>query len=116
MYRLEQPPVPDELRTRRGARMQQALPSAMGASPIQRPSPGRMLATLTRQAATDMCSIFVGGLPSYANEDCLRDMFQVYGRIVNIDLIQKSSVSNSMSSPSFRSPHCPSLMFSSETL
>lgn len=109
MYRLEQPPIPDDLRTRHGARQQRVLPSAMGVSPIQRPSPGRMLPSPMRRAATDICSIFVGGLPPHATQERLREMFQVYGQTLHIELIQKPSV-NSMSSSSLSFPHEMSLI------
>ena len=96
IYRLEQPPVPDNLRTRHG-RQQRGLPTNMGVSPTQGRSPGRMLPSPMRRGVTDMCSIFVGGLPPNATQDRLREMFQVYGQILHIELIQKPSV-NSVSS------------------
>lgn len=87
-YRLEQPKMPEDMRQRLGAR---SYPLAMPQR--QRFSPARLghspQAMMTR--ATDMCSIFVGNLPHTVNEDQLRELFGLYGRIAHIELVRKPS-------------------------
>lgn len=42
--------------------------------------------------AVDSTSVFVGNLPFGTTEDKLRELFGMYGRIVNIELVHKPSV------------------------
>ena len=93
-YRLEQPPLPEEVRPRQGGRKYPSM------SPIQRSTPGRMLPSpqyATRRANADLCSIFVGNLPADAADVQLRDMFSMFGPIINVEIVRKPSVhGNSM--------------------
>ncbi|KAL8733622.1 MAG: hypothetical protein Q9166_002032 [cf. Caloplaca sp. 2 TL-2023] len=90
-YRLEQPKMPDDMRTRLNVRS--------GASPMHRDMPrfsparygGLPQAGMVRRAA-DLCSIFVGNLPPDATDDKLRELFGMYGRIVHIEIVRKPSV------------------------
>ena len=59
---------------------------------MQRSSPGHMLPSPMRRAATDLRSIFVGNLPHSALEAELWDLFHVYGHILHIEIIRKPSV------------------------
>lgn len=63
----------------------------------------------------DICSVFVGGLPPHATQERLREIFQVYGQILHIELIQKPSV-NRMSSSSLSFPHEQSLIVPSQRI
>ncbi|KAL8807369.1 MAG: hypothetical protein Q9182_000708 [Xanthomendoza sp. 2 TL-2023] len=90
-YRLEQPKMPEDMRTRLNVR-----PSV---SPMHRETPrfsparygGSPQAAMVRRAA-DMCSIFVGNLPPDATDDKLRELFGMYGRIAHIEIVRKPSV------------------------
>ena len=64
-------------------------------SPIQRSTPGRMLPSsqyATTRANADLCSIFVGNLPPDAADAQLRDMFTMFGPIINVEIVRKPSV------------------------
>ncbi|KAL8922203.1 MAG: hypothetical protein Q9172_003664 [Xanthocarpia lactea] len=90
-YRLEQPKMPEDMRTRLNVRS--------GASPMHREMPrlsparygGSPQAAMVRRA-TDLCSIFVGNLPPDATDDKLRELFGMYGRIAHIEIVRKPSV------------------------
>ena len=89
VYRLEQPPLPEEVRSRQGGRQFPSL------SPMQRSSPGRMLPSpqsASRRANADLCSIFVGNLPPNATESQLREMFSMFGAIAHVEIVRKPSV------------------------
>lgn len=86
-YRLEQPKMPDDVRTRLGG-------NSNGRAQPPRFSPARLVDSpqaLMRRAA-DMASVFVGNLPPNATEDRVREVFGLYGRIVQIEIIRKPSV------------------------
>ena len=90
-YRLEQPPkLPEDARTRLGASRAHALP----VSNFQRLSPARSLVSpqAAMRRAADLCSVFVGNLPSDATDDKLRELFGMYGRILHIEIVRKPSV------------------------
>ena len=90
-YRLEQPRMPEDMRTRLNVRS--------GASPMHREMPrvsparygGSPQAAMLRRAS-DACSIFVGNLPPDATDDKLRELFGMYGRIAHIEIVRKPSV------------------------
>ncbi|KAL8845345.1 MAG: hypothetical protein Q9176_000516 [Flavoplaca citrina] len=90
-YRLEQPRMPEDMRTRLNVRS--------GASPMHREVPrvsparygGSPQAAMLRRAS-DACSIFVGNLPPDATDDKLRELFGMYGRIAHIEIVRKPSV------------------------
>ncbi|KAL8818781.1 MAG: hypothetical protein Q9223_002660 [Gallowayella weberi] len=90
-YRLEQPKMPEDMRTRLNVRS--------SVSPMHRETPrfsparygGSPQAAMMRRAA-DMCSIFVGNLPPDATDDKLRELFGMYGRIAHIEIVRKPSV------------------------
>ncbi|KAL8659689.1 MAG: hypothetical protein Q9226_000314 [Calogaya cf. arnoldii] len=92
-YRLEQPKMPEDMRTRLNVRS--------GASPMHREMPrvsparyaGSPQAAMVRRAS-DMCSIFVGNLPPDATDDKLRELFGMYGRIAHIEIVRKPSVNS----------------------
>ncbi|KAI4264603.1 MAG: hypothetical protein L6R38_001641 [Xanthoria sp. 2 TBL-2021] len=92
-YRLEQPKMPEDMRTRLNVRS--------GVSPMHRElprlSPGRYggspQAAIVRRAS-DICSIFVGNLPPDATDDKLRELFGMYGRIAHIEIVRKPSVNS----------------------
>ena len=89
VYRLEQPPLPEEVRPRQGGRKYQST------SPMQRSSPGRMLPSpqsASRRANADLCSIFVGNLPPNATDPQLREMFSIFGPIIHVEIVRKPSV------------------------
>ncbi|KAL9132292.1 MAG: hypothetical protein Q9175_006532 [Cornicularia normoerica] len=89
VYRLEQPPLPEEVRPRQGGRKHPSM------SPMQRSSPGRMLPSpqyASRRANADLCSIFVGNLPPDATDAQLRDMFSMFGPINHVEIVRKPSV------------------------
>ncbi|KAL8968761.1 MAG: hypothetical protein Q9183_002311 [Haloplaca sp. 2 TL-2023] len=87
-YRLEQPKMPEDMRQRLGVRSHaptmphrpRGSPARVGLSPQ---------AVMMRTA--DLCDIFVGNLPFDATEDKLRELFGLYGRIANIEIIRKPS-------------------------
>ena len=99
MYRLEQPRLPEDIHARLRSRQYRASSNSTGFSPVQRRSPGRMLLSPARSTRTDFASIFVGGLPATATQEELRHMFQIYGQILNIDIVHKASVNSKFSSP-----------------
>ncbi|KAL9006147.1 MAG: hypothetical protein Q9188_001116 [Gyalolechia gomerana] len=86
-YRLEQPKMPEDVRTRLGG-------NSNGRTQAPRFSPARLSDSpqaLMRRAA-DLASVFVGNLPPNATEDRVREVFGLYGRIVQIEIIRKPSV------------------------
>ncbi|KAL8942421.1 MAG: hypothetical protein Q9216_001685 [Gyalolechia sp. 2 TL-2023] len=86
-HRLEQPKMPEDVRTRLGG-------NSNGRAQAPRFSPARLSDSpqaLTRRAA-DVASVFVGNLPPNATEDRVREVFGLYGRIVQIEIIRKPSV------------------------
>ncbi len=89
MYRLEQPPLPEEVRPRQGGRKYSSV------SPMQRSSPARMLPSpqsASRRANADSCSIFVGNLPPNATDSQLREIFSMFGPITHVEIVRKPSV------------------------
>lgn len=89
VYRLEQPPLPEDVRSRQGGRQYTSL------SPMQRSSPGRMLPSpqsASRRANADQCSIFVGNLPPNATDSQLRELFSTFGPIIHVEIVRKPSV------------------------
>lgn len=91
-YRLEQPRVPEDTRTRLGGRHHQ---SPM--SPMARSTPGNINHNFVSpqtamRRATDLCSIFVGNLPPNTEEEHLRELFGAYGRISHVEIVRKPSV------------------------
>ncbi|KAL8661369.1 MAG: hypothetical protein Q9202_005671 [Teloschistes flavicans] len=85
-YRLEQPKMPEDMRQRLGGRSSGAhttriSPDRMGDSP-----------QAMMRRAVDSSSVFVGNLPFGTTEDKLRELFGMYGRIVNIELVHKPSI------------------------
>ena len=89
MYRLEQPPLPEEVRTRQGGRKYSSISS------MQRSSPGHLLPSpqsASRRANADLCSIFVGNLPINATDTQLREIFSVFGPITHAEIVRKPSV------------------------
>ncbi|KAL8953972.1 MAG: hypothetical protein Q9222_000182 [Ikaeria aurantiellina] len=88
-YRLEQPKMPEDMRARLGGRPGAAIgPQPHRFSPAR---PGNSPQAMMRRAA-DMCSVFVGNLPPDATEDKLRELFGMYGRILQIEIVRKPSV------------------------
>ena len=98
VYRLEQPRLPEDMHARLKCRQHRASPNAAGFSPVQRRSPIRMLPSPMRSARADFASIFVGGLPPTVTQDYLLDIFQVYGQILQIDIVHKASMNSVYSS------------------
>lgn len=99
VYRLEQPPLPDEVRSRQGGRQYPSM------SPMQRSSPGRMLPSpqsASRRANADLCSIFVGKLPLNATDPQLREMFSMFGPITHVEIVRKPSVHGTSILPHLR--------------
>ncbi|KAL8691632.1 MAG: hypothetical protein Q9218_003187 [Villophora microphyllina] len=85
-YRLEQPKMPEDMRQCLGGRSSVAQnnhfnPNRVGDSPQ----------AMVRHTI-DSASVFVGNLPFGTTEDKLRELFGMYGRIVNIELVHKPSV------------------------
>ena len=88
--------MPEDIRARLGSR-----PFQSPLSPLTRASPSHGFGTpqsAIRRAA-DLCSIFVGNLPSSADEQVLRNTFGVQGHIHKIELVRKPSVNGK--SPNF---------------
>ncbi|KAI4248439.1 MAG: hypothetical protein L6R40_000999 [Gallowayella cf. fulva] len=103
-YRLEQPKMPEDMRTRLSVRSSASLmhremprisPARYGGSPQ---------AAMMRRAA-DVCSVFVGNLPRDATEDKLRELFGMYGRIVHIEIVRKPSVNAGVNTFAFLQFH-----------
>ncbi|KAI9819208.1 MAG: hypothetical protein M1827_007364 [Pycnora praestabilis] len=96
MYRLEQPAMPPNLRTRPTRSSQ--FPIGSLPNSLNRTSPARMgyqdRHTIMRKEF-DRCSVFVGDLPSNVTQAQLNELFGRYGRVVSIDLISKPSVNSS---------------------
>lgn len=89
VYRLEQPPLPEEVRPRQGGRKHASM------SPMQRSSPGHILPSpqyASRRANADLCSIFVGNLPPNATDPQLREIFSIFGPITHVEIVRKPSV------------------------
>ena len=85
-YRLEQPPVPDEIRSRLNSR-HMTPPAAARGSPIRDyNSPQARM-----RRAADRCCIFVGNLPSTVTQEQLAEVFGSSGRINGIEVISKPS-------------------------
>ncbi|KAL6713555.1 hypothetical protein ACLMJK_009020 [Lecanora helva] len=86
-YRLEQPPMADDFRSRI------RNPQYQSVSPLRpRQSPGRIYPSPMRRAiTTDLRSIFVGNLPANINEEQLFHMFDAYGAIQHIEIVRKPS-------------------------
>ncbi|KAL9118568.1 MAG: hypothetical protein Q9187_004887 [Circinaria calcarea] len=85
-YRLEQPPVPDEIRSRLNSR-HMTPPAAARGSPIRDyNSPQARM-----RRAADRCCIFVGNLPSTVTQEQLAEVFGSCGRINGIEVISKPS-------------------------
>ncbi|KAL8697748.1 MAG: hypothetical protein Q9224_002160 [Gallowayella concinna] len=103
-YRLEQPKMPEDMRTRLNVRS--------SVSPMHRDTPrfsparygGSPQAAMVRRAA-DMCSIFVGNLPPDATDDKLRELFGMYGRIAHIEIVRKPSVNAGVNAFAFLQFH-----------
>ncbi|KAL9587209.1 MAG: hypothetical protein Q9212_000368 [Teloschistes hypoglaucus] len=85
-YRLEQPKMPEDMRQRLGGRSSGPQPTRFSPNRMG-DSPQAMM-----RRAVDSTSVFVGNLPFGTTEDKLRELFGVYGRIVNIELVHKPSV------------------------
>ena len=78
--------MPDDMRQRIGGRSHApTMPHRPRFSPARC---GSSPQALTMRAA-DLCDIFVGNLPFDATEDKLRELFGLYGRIANIEIIRK---------------------------
>lgn len=78
--------MPEDMRQRLGGRSSGAhttriSPDRMGDSP-----------QAMMRRAVDSSSVFVGNLPFGTTEDKLRELFGMYGRIVNIELVHKPSI------------------------
>ncbi len=87
VFRLEQPPMPLDLRSR-------PLRSGPSISPFNRPSPGKTGLTPQHSMArrdTDSCCVFVGDLSPNVTQKQLSDLFGAYGRVQSMDLISKPS-------------------------
>ncbi|KAL9030002.1 MAG: hypothetical protein Q9196_001832 [Gyalolechia fulgens] len=98
-YRLEQPKMPEDVRTRLGG-------NSNGRTQAPRFSPARLNDSpqaLMRRAA-DLASVFVGNLPPNATEDRVREVFGLYGRIVQIEIVRKPSVNGEYARDLFRIP------------
>lgn len=78
--------MPEDMRQRLGGR-------SCGAQPT-RFSPNRMgdSPQAVMRRTVDSTSVFVGNLPFGTTEDKLRELFGMYGCIVNIELVHKPSV------------------------
>ena len=62
---------------------------------MQRSSPGRIFPSpqsASRRANADLCSIFVGNLPSDATDAQLREVFSIFGLITHVEVVRKPSV------------------------
>ncbi|KAL8772028.1 MAG: hypothetical protein Q9209_002693 [Squamulea sp. 1 TL-2023] len=103
-YRLEQPKMPEDMRTRLNIRsdvtpmhreMPRFSPARYGGSPQ---------AAMVRRAA-DLCSVFVGNLPPDATDDKLRELFGMYGRITHIEIVRKPSVNAGVNTFAFLQFH-----------
>ena len=102
IYRLEQPPkLPEDARPRSGTSRTHASP----VSSFQRLSPARSLISpqAAMKRAADLCSVFVGNLPSDATDDKLRELFGMYGRIMHIEIVRKPSVNGKLLSVAAKS-------------
>ncbi|KAI9703275.1 MAG: hypothetical protein M1836_007841 [Candelina mexicana] len=87
VFRLEQPPMPLDLRSR-------PLRSSASNSPFMRPSPSRTGCTPQHPMArkdTDSCCVFVGDLSPNVTQKQLGDLFGNYGRVLSMDLVSKPS-------------------------
>lgn len=65
--------------------------------PSQRTSPGLSRRPFVSpqpsvRHAIDLCSIFVGNLPSNVNEEMLKTTFGAYGGVRNVEVVRKPSV------------------------
>ncbi|KAL8993412.1 MAG: hypothetical protein Q9169_006361 [Polycauliona sp. 2 TL-2023] len=105
-YRLEQPKMPEDMRTRLNVRS--------GASPMHREMPrlsparygGSPQAAMFKRAS-DSCSVFVGNLPAGVTDDKLRELFGMYGRIAHIEIVRKPSVNTGVNTFAFLQFHTP---------
>ncbi|KAL9609965.1 MAG: hypothetical protein Q9167_005293 [Letrouitia subvulpina] len=92
IYRLEQPKMPEDIRTRLGS---QSHSSSMSHFNRYSPKNGLNSPQATIRRAADRCSIFVGNLPTDATDEKLQELFGVYGRIIHIELLRKPSINAS---------------------
>lgn len=90
-YRLEQPPVPDELRSRLNSRHITPPAAARGIPIRDHSSPQARV-----RRAADRCCIFVGNLPSAVTQEQLAEIFGSYGRINGIEVISKPSTNGKL--------------------
>ena len=84
--------MPDEMRARLLNRGKESpLPAQQRVSPgyARRPQ-GSPQAHLRR--IIDLCSIFVGNLPSNVDEEMLRTAFGACGRICHVEIVRKPSM------------------------
>lgn len=82
IYRLDQPPMPEDIRSNR---LQRQLPPAV------RGSPNRHYA-LRPNLPAERSSIYVGNLPITVTQEQLMELFGRYGHIVGIEIVSKPSV------------------------
>lgn len=82
-YRLESPPTLEDIQNMKNVS-------------LKSPTRGRMIgghvggrSMLPRSAAVDNASIFVGNLPPTANKKMVKEIFEVYGTIMSMDVVQK---------------------------
>ena len=89
--------MPDEVRARMANRAFESPIASQRTSPgfPRRPfvSPQPSL-----RQAIDLCSIFVGNLPSNVDEEMLRNTFEAYGNVRNVEIVRKPSVNRKVPS------------------
>ena len=83
--------MPDEIRARMANRAFESPMPSEGTSPGLSRRPFVSPQTSLRHAI-DLCSIFVGNLPSNVNEEMLKTTFGAYGSVRNIEIVRKPSV------------------------
>ncbi|MCJ1486563.1 hypothetical protein MMC06_006741 [Schaereria dolodes] len=84
-YRLEHPPLPEDIQARSRRNFQNPLPKPSLSHGYVSPS------MLSRRSA-DRCSIFVGNLPARVTQEQLVGFFGSCGRVRSIEIISKPSV------------------------
>ncbi|KZF20498.1 hypothetical protein L228DRAFT_29236 [Xylona heveae TC161] len=88
-YRLDQPPTPPDAPSKQGRSMY-----SLTSSPFKEPSPGA-IKYWERQAIAkkneDVCTVFVGDIPSEVTQEEIIDFFGQYGCVVSAQIISRPS-------------------------
>ncbi|KAL9100380.1 MAG: hypothetical protein Q9163_004238 [Psora crenata] len=108
-HRLEQVKGLDDNRAQLNARMQHPC-----TPPFPRESPGATISPAAIRHEADSHSIFIGNIPPNMTEEQLGSMFQIYGRIMQCEIIRKPSASNASGVNAFafieyENPHAAAL-------